>query len=225
MNRDRIISDLYTDKDISEAIGKMQPEELRDDLRQEMFLVLCELDTDRLIKMHSEGWLKFFLVRTMLNMVKSDRSTFHKKFRQAVTEFTQFHEPSNSEPDDIDFARLNETLLTLHWYEREILLLYADVRNIVTLSRETKIPYRSLFKTIAKAKQKMKQQLRGQAQQYVTAQMEVRVDINGAVALKPEEVSLLMQEVSALIRQKIYGARYQEATIQTVSDLKIKSIQ
>jgi DNA-directed RNA polymerase specialized sigma24 family protein len=228
VNRQSIISALYLDKDINQAIGKMQPVELQDDLRQEMFLVLCELDEDRLVKMHAEGWLRFFLVRTMLNMVKSDRSTFHKKFRQSVIEYTQQHEPM-SEPTEIDTTNLRELALTLHWYEREILFLYAETRNIVTLAKETKIPYRSLFKTITRAKQKLRQAMKQDNQgrligNYVTCTVEVRIDVNGQAQLDPEQMSELMEDLSAYIRGKIAGERYKDATIQVVGDLKIKKV-
>ncbi len=38
----------------SKAIGKMQPVELQDELKQEVFLVLCEMDTDKLFIVYSQ---------------------------------------------------------------------------------------------------------------------------------------------------------------------------
>ncbi len=86
LNRENIITELYSSKDINEAIGKMQPEELQDELKQEVFLVLCEMDTDKLFMMYEQGYLKYFIVRTILNMAKSDRSNFYRKFRQVYQE-------------------------------------------------------------------------------------------------------------------------------------------
>ena len=80
--RDEIITRLYNDADISDAIGKMRPVELQDDLRSEMFMVLCQMDASRLIDLHERKILKFYLVRTMLTMIKSDRSTFFKVYRK-----------------------------------------------------------------------------------------------------------------------------------------------
>jgi len=84
LTKNDIIAGLYTDKDIDNAIKKMQPFELQDDLRQEMFMVLCEMDEAKFMSMHNGGFLKFYLVRTMLSMIKSDRSTFFNKFRQGI---------------------------------------------------------------------------------------------------------------------------------------------
>jgi hypothetical protein len=64
MDRQTLITNLYVDPDIAKAIGKMNPAELRDDLRQEMFLALCEQSEEKLMRMYEEGWIKFFLVRT-----------------------------------------------------------------------------------------------------------------------------------------------------------------
>ena len=50
MNRQAIITELYNSADINNAIGKMQPYELQDDLRQEVFMVLCEMEDARLFR-------------------------------------------------------------------------------------------------------------------------------------------------------------------------------
>jgi hypothetical protein len=59
----------------------MQPEELRDDLKAEVILVVCEIDESRLQQMQETGGLVFFVVRIILNMVKSTTSKFYKKYR------------------------------------------------------------------------------------------------------------------------------------------------
>ena len=53
LTKNDIITGLYTDKDIDNAIKKMQPFELQDDLRQEMFMVLCEMDEVKFMSMHT----------------------------------------------------------------------------------------------------------------------------------------------------------------------------
>lgn len=164
MTKNEIITKLYIDKDIAEAIGKMNPVELQDDLRSEMFLVLCEMPEERLLNMHEQGFLKFYLVRTMLSMIKSDRSTFHNKYRKVYTEWTE----ANDRPDESNHVsslelneKLNKALEPLHWYEKKVLEEYAENgKNILALSRATDIPYRSLMKTIKKVKTFVKYKIR-----------------------------------------------------------------
>lgn len=163
-NRQQIIEQLYIDPDIGKGIAKMKPEDLQDDLRQEMFLVLCEMPEEKIVQMHRDGYLKFFLVRTMLNMMKSDRSTFYNQFRKVYTEWDSNVETKLKE-DSEDFEemshKLTRSLDVLHWYEKEIFRLYSENgKNILKLSRETKIPYRSLFKTVRKVRTYLKYKIR-----------------------------------------------------------------
>jgi hypothetical protein len=159
--RDFIIQEMYQSTDIGDAIGKMQPRELQDDLRQEVFLVLCEMDEAKLFEMYYQGYLRYFIVRTILNMAKSDRSNFYKKFRQVYQEIPLTYEVKKEDYDEGLMNKLEKGLEVLHWYERELLQLYANNgKNLLAISRETKIPYRSLIKTIRKAKILMKYKIR-----------------------------------------------------------------
>ena len=161
VNRTEIITELYLSKDINEAIGKMQPYELQDDLRQEVFLVLCEMDEDRLLKMYKDGYLKYFVVRTIVNMAKSDRSNFARTFRKVYEEVGDL---GSVEPyDDSINVKLNKSMEVLHWYEEQIFKLYAESGNLLQVSRDTKIPYRSLLKTVKKVKTLIKYKIRNYA--------------------------------------------------------------
>lgn len=161
MNRQAIITELYNSTDINNAIGKMQPFELQDDLRQEVFMVLCEMEEARLFQMYTDGYLKYFIVRTILNMAKSDRSNFHKKFRQVYSEIPVSYEVTKEEYNEDVILRLEKGMEVLHWYERELLNIYANNgKNLLAISRETKIPYRSLLKTIRKARMLLKYKIR-----------------------------------------------------------------
>jgi hypothetical protein len=160
-NKNAIISELYLSKDINDAIGKMEPYWLRDELRQEVFLVLCEMDEDRLLQMFNDGYLKFFIVRTILNMAKSDRSNFSKTFRKVYEEVS---DNCTEEPYDETLShKLDKSMEVLHWYEREILKLFAESGNLLQVSRDTGIPYRSLLKTVKKVKTLLKYKIRNNA--------------------------------------------------------------
>mgnify|MGYP006268971177 CR=1 FL=1 len=158
MNRSEIITELYESPDINEAIGKMQPYELQDDLRQEVFLVLCEMDEERLFKMYEDGYLKYFVVRTIVNMAKSDRSNFARTFRKVYEEVGDLG--SVEIYDESLTERLTTSMEILHWYEKEIFKLWAECGNLLQVSRDTGIPYRSLLKTIKKVRLLLKYKIR-----------------------------------------------------------------
>ena len=160
-SREQIIHELYLSKDINEAIGKMQPYDLQDDLRQEVFLVLCEMEEDRLLQMYDDGYIKYFLVRTIINMAKSDRSNFARTFRR-IYEPIEDYAPVE-QYDETMSERLYKSMEILHWYEKEIFRLFSETGNLLQVSRETKIPYRSLLKTIKKVRLTLKYKIRNYA--------------------------------------------------------------
>jgi hypothetical protein len=161
MVKNKILTQYWTSKEVNDAFEKMQPEELRYDLKAEVFLVLCEMNEEKLIGMFERNELKFYIVRIMLNMIKSDRSTFYKNYRN-YTEFTD----QDFVIDDYDktsmFEKLEENMEGLHWYNKEILKLYAIdfKKNAKELSRKTGIPYMSIVRTINKTKKQMKTNIR-----------------------------------------------------------------
>lgn len=161
MTRDKIITSLYNDKDITDAINKMHPEELRDDLRQEMFMVILEMPEQKLKEKHDEGSLKWYLIRTMLNMIKSDRSGFYVKFRRCNEELTDKHDSPDTPTHDELLDKVNGIVENVHWYEREILRLHTEGgKTFRDISRDTKIPYRSILETMKNTKHKLKRMIR-----------------------------------------------------------------
>lgn len=138
----------------------MEPYHLQDELRQEVFLVLCEMDEDRLFQMFNDGYLKYFIVRTILNMAKSDRSNFSRTFRKV---YEEVQDQPTEEYDESINEKLNKSMEILHWYEREVMKLFAESGNLLQVSRDTGIPYRSLLKTVKKVKTLLKYKIRNNA--------------------------------------------------------------
>jgi hypothetical protein len=165
MVKNEILAEYWDSKEVNDAFGKMQPEELRYDLKAEVFLVLCEMDEQKLIGLYERNELRFYIVRTMLNMIKSDRSTFYKNYRNHIefvaSDLNREIKRINDEPTDL-IDKLEKNLEGLHWYNKEILKLYAIdfKKNAKELSRKTGIPYMSIVRTINKTKKQMKQNIR-----------------------------------------------------------------
>jgi len=160
MVKNEILAQYWTSKEVNEAFDKMHPEELRYDLKAEVFLVLCEMEDEKLVGLYNRNELKFYIVRIMLNMIKSDRSTFYKNYRN-YTEFVDQDFVSDDYDNSI-FEKLEANMDGLHWYNKEILKLYAIdfKKNAKELSRKTGIPYMSIIRTINKTKKQMKTNIR-----------------------------------------------------------------
>jgi hypothetical protein len=162
MVKNKILAEYWTLKEVNDAFAKMHPEELQYDLKAEVFLVLCEMNEEKLIGMYERNELKFYIVRIMLNMIKSDRSNFYKSYRN-YTEYVDNDTEAEVNFDKSDLVdKLEKNLEGLHWYNKEILKLYAIdfKKNAKELSRKTGIPYMSIVRTINKTKKQMKTNIR-----------------------------------------------------------------
>ena len=162
MVKNKILAEYWTLKEVNDAFAKMHPEELQYDLKAEVFLILCEMNEEKLIGMYERNELKFYIVRIMLNMIKSDRSNFYKSYRN-YTEYVDNDTIAEVNFDKLDLVdKLEKNLEGLHWYNKEILKLYAIdfKKNAKELSRKTGIPYMSIVRTINKTKKQMKTNIR-----------------------------------------------------------------
>ena len=197
---------MYRNSDIADAIGKMEPAQLRDDLRQEIFLVICELDEERLQTMHREGWLKYFVVRTMLNMIKSDRSTFYNKFRRGHEELADTADRIEEQSSEEAVGYVKQTMASLHWYEAELMRIYAENgQNIAAISRNTHIPYRSLFKTIRKVKHTLKTQIRNAEIEPESTKVRMRLSVEMEINGRPDTDMILdhIDKIDIVCRQAL----------------------
>jgi hypothetical protein len=157
MSRDEILSEFWESKSVNEAFEKMQPVELQADLKAEVFLILCEMDESKLIGLYERNELKYYMVRIMLNMIKSDRSSFFKNYRNYVELLENDVEVFESNPEET-YNKIEVHLQNLHWYNRELFKLYAldFKKNAKELSRKTGIPYMSIVRSINKTKAEIK---------------------------------------------------------------------
>ena len=114
---------------------------------------------DKLIDLYSKKYLRFYIVKIMLNIIKSPTKKFFLKFKN--------YDPLNNyEKADTEY---NETEIKvslfvdeLHWYKQEILRLYTFEfnKNAKELSNYTNIPYMSIIRTLNQVKQELKKKIR-----------------------------------------------------------------
>ena len=159
MDKNKIIEQYWQNDEVNQAFSKMQPEELQYDLKVEVFLVLLEMDENKLFGLYERGEIRFYIVRTMINMIKSDRSQFWKKYRN----YTEYKEKEVIESkNDCIIDIMEKAIENLHWYQKEILKLYTfDFnKNAKELSRHTGIPYMSIIRTLKQTKTELIKHIR-----------------------------------------------------------------
>jgi len=159
MDKNKIVEEFWLNDEVNQAFAKMQPEELQYDLKAEVFLVLLEMDEKKLIGLYERKEIRFYIVRTMLNMIKSDRSQFWKKYRN-YTEYDGKEQIEIQQNNVIDIMECG--IENLHWYQKEILNLYTFEfnKNAKELSRKTGIPYMSIIRTLKQTKTELKKHIR-----------------------------------------------------------------
>ena len=121
MDKNKIIEEYWLNEEVNQAFAKMQPEELQYDLKVEVFMVLLEMEKEKLFGLYERNEIRFYIVRTMLNMIKSDRSQFWKKYRN----YTEYEDNDNADVEQNSVIDIMEKgIENLHWYQKQILNLY-----------------------------------------------------------------------------------------------------
>ena len=155
-----MIDQLYKDKRIDEACKKIaKGNDLWQDLKQELFIVLCEYDQSKLKEINDKKQIMFFIVRILLNFYNSKTSPFYKKYKHINDEVIDLKLIKHFEDDkpysqELDRIELAFEIADLSWYERGIAKLYFKERSFRKLSAKLDIPTRSLCETMKDVKRK-----------------------------------------------------------------------
>lgn len=172
--RDQILTNLFRSKDLANCIAKMEHRHLHDELKSELFLVLSELPCDKLVEMKEQGWLNYYVFRTISNMVNSSTSRFYKVFRQSglntyPVEYcghTSFEKPEEIElrkelevREESDIEEMKEIIEGLYWYDKAIMKLYLKHNSIRKVAQQLEIPPSSIHETVTRCKQIIRNQL------------------------------------------------------------------
>jgi hypothetical protein len=186
LSRNQIIEALYNSPEVARAIAKMNPPELRDDLKQEMFAVICNLPEDVLFDKYHNKHLLWYLLRTMKNMITSDRSTFFTTFRRPLDfliylddlrvyagdetsgdfltrgGFTCNAAVAAVDEDITDVLdKVEPAIESLEFYERGLFKVYVESSNsCAAVARKTGIPETSVRIGVRAAKSKLKKLIR-----------------------------------------------------------------
>lgn len=161
MDRNAVLTELYNSTELKRAMSNLVPLELQPDLKQELFLLLCELsDTD--FKILVEGcFLKAYVIRTIQLMARSKRSSFAIKYRpfKALPEYDSV-DLSEQQTEGYPVELVCDLVNNLHFYDRDIIKMYAEFDcNGAAVARKTNIEIRSVRKAITRATATVKQRL------------------------------------------------------------------
>ncbi len=131
----------------------MEPDHLRDDLKMEVALIICEIPDEKLFKLYEDKVLEFYTVRIILNLIRSNTSPFYKKYRQQyiqlgeqeiIDDYDYTEHEAREQLEDIALEEIDN----LYWYDAELIRLYQKKGNFRAIEKETGIPFVSCFNTL-----------------------------------------------------------------------------
>jgi hypothetical protein len=154
----------------------------------------------------------------MLNMIKSDRSTFYNRFRRGFEQLGDIGERLQDEGQDEAEKSIEGHLSGLHWYERKLIEIYSENgRNVAKISRETGIPYRSLFKTIKKTKSVLKAEIKAGQVSELKVRAKVIIEIGIPKAGTTDDICDELEAIQGAIEAAINT----RPAFRRMSDLRI----
>lgn len=143
VSREGIINEIYSSPKIAEAISKMNPPDLRDDLKQEIAVIICKMSEERLVDMYNKKYLIWYCAKAISQMIKSDKSTFYntfRKFQDITSEFDQNFDMKDSDQSTTpDPALVTAKIKLLPSIEQECIKAYLIEGSSCNIKKETRI--------------------------------------------------------------------------------------
>ena len=152
--RDKAVIDLITDEELRELADKICS--VPDDLIQEVALVLMELPKEKWQQINEGGYLRFYVVRTMLNMATSPRSSFSKLYNLHNYEQIDYDREEYDEEKEADLQLLETLMEELHWYDKKILEMWLEEGSYRKVAAKVDIPFKSIGNSVKRALETLK---------------------------------------------------------------------
>lgn len=141
-----------------------------EDLYQEMLLALLEKGERKLSEVYNSGGHRWYVLGLIYRLFLGKGSLWDQKYRDRMIRVEYDFERLEVTADVYDYdkdiqeqsitQKINEALQELHWYERNLFMVYVESKNMKRISTTTTIPYNSVRITINKVKHKLKGKLK-----------------------------------------------------------------
>ncbi len=157
--RDKAVIDLIGDEELWELANKICS--VPDDLIQEVALVLMELSEEKWQQINEGGYLRFYVVRTMLNMATSPRSSFSKLYNLYNYEKIDYDREEYDQEKEDDIQLLETLMEELHWYDKKILEMWLEEGSYRKVAAKVDIPFKSIGNSVKRALETLKKNYYG----------------------------------------------------------------
>lgn len=226
ITKDSIISQLWSDSKLNEMLAKFNAGAGQQDLKSELFAVLCEKDTDFILDLWSKKQLLFYCTGIIQRMIFQPGNRFNRRYRTQSYEFTESLLNISNE----DYNKDKETKLQhleqaldkdLHWVEKSMIKLHQDLGSMERISKATKISMKQVDRIYKKAKEKLRTSLSGKLMgNYIIVNSEFVLDIPQDVT--PDNINEILDETLEYMKMRLEGQMIpsKEKTNGYIKDIK-----
>lgn len=233
ITKDSIISQLWGDVKLNQMLSKFNAGGGQQDLKSELFAVLCEKDSEFILDLWSKKQLLFYCTGIVQRMIFQAGNRFHRRYRTQSYEFTESllnitNEDYNKDKED-KLQNLEHALDTdLHWVEKSMVKLHQDLGSMERISKATKISMKQVDRIYKKAKEKLRTSLSGKLMgNYIVVTSEFVLDIPEDVT--PDNINDILDETLEYMQMRLEGRMIpsKEKTngyIKDIKPLKVKKV-
>lgn len=154
MNAKQIIEQLYRSEDLENCLSRINPPDIRDDVKQHVFTELLIKPETEIMDLYQRGKLTAYVAKMLVNMVRWERSSF-RKLQGRETALESFSDIADEQPIEIIVVPLDK----LYWYDAKLLQLYAEHGSYRKVEAITGIEYSGICKAIQKARKQIKKHI------------------------------------------------------------------
>jgi len=163
-SKEQAAIDLLADDELRELAVRIC-HRFSDDLIQEAAMVLLQMDDAKWQKVNDGGYVRFYIVRTMMTMATSPRSTFartHGLFahNKQVPDIADDADGYDWEQED-DMTIIEALLDSYHWYDKEVLRLWLQEGSYRKVAAKTDIPFKSIGNSVRRTLDQLKEDYYG----------------------------------------------------------------
>jgi DNA-directed RNA polymerase specialized sigma24 family protein len=204
-----ILADFYQSAELNKMLSKFNAGGGQDDLKSELFAVLCEKPENTIIDLWSKKQLMFFATGVVQRMIFQKGNRFHRRYRMQVYEY---NEAIYEEPNDESRIEREKQLQELegaiekdlHWVERAMIKLHQELGSMEKISKETKISMKQVDRIYKKGKEKIRTAMTGKMiGNYLLVSNEMLIDVPEDVT--PDNINDILEEVHEYMMQRLHG--------------------
>jgi predicted DNA-binding protein (UPF0251 family) len=230
--KNQILTKLWDDPRLVGMLSRFKAGAGQDDLKSELFAVLCNQPEQKIIDLDQRKELMYFATGIVQRMIFQPNSKFHRTYRLLSTEYSDNHEQPeevyNTERDQQEEKILEVIDKELHWAEAQMMHIYLKEGTLKKASEKTGISTPQVKKMVQAARKKIHTVYNGKLMgNYIVSSLDFVLDVNSEVS--PETVMDLMDEVQDFIQQRLTGQKIptkngSDAFIKEIKPAKIKKV-